>query len=291
MTNDSNINTVKTFECIDPKIDVIFRALFTNEIECLKDLVNSVIHFPIDKEITEIEVLDSHLLPNSIDDKLAIMDIKAKSRDGYQFNIEMQVRNYPSYSERALFYWSRFYTEQLKKEEPYTKLIPTISINILNFKLFKDTNLYHHEFGILEKTRHIALTNHFEMHFLELPKVPKDHRLKLESWLLFLKNPNASYIDALIKENPMIEKANSKLKELSEDESLRLISEARLKANWDYISGMDYAKNEGRAEGKSEGKAEGKAEVILALVNSGLPKDKIAEFLKISLDELQKIIS
>jgi predicted transposase/invertase (TIGR01784 family) len=182
------INTKLIKDTLDPKIDLIFRALFTKETDCLRDLINSVVHFPKEKEFTQIEVLDPHLFPENGDDKFSIMDIKATSRDGYQFNIEMQMTFHPDYIHRALFYWSRFYSEGLKKAETYTKLLPTISIHILNFELFKDSTSYHQEYAILEKQRHTPLTDHFEMHFLELPKVPKEQHEHLVSWLLFLKN-------------------------------------------------------------------------------------------------------
>jgi hypothetical protein len=64
----------------------------------------------------------------------------------------------------------------------------------------------------------------------------KEH---LTAWLLFLQNPEAKYMEALMKENPIIEKAHSKLKELSIEESLHLIAEARLKEQLDHNSDMD----------------------------------------------------
>jgi predicted transposase/invertase (TIGR01784 family) len=214
----------------------------------------------------------------------------------------MQMNPSTAYVRRALFYWSRFYSEQLKSADLYTKLLPTISIHILNFELFKKTSSFHHEFAILEKQRQTLLTDHFEMHFLEIPKVPEGHREHLAAWLLFLQNPEANYMEVLMKENPIIEKAHSKLKELSADESLHLIAEARLKAQWDYNSGMAYARDQGLAEGEARGEAKGKAEGLAKgkaegqklaaekMLQSGMSDVQVASILGLSLSEIQSIL-
>ena len=66
----------------------------------------------------------------------------------------------------------------------------------------------------------------------------------------------------LAKSNPQIRKAVAVVKELSEEEQIRMLAESREKAQWDEYLRMKGAKAEGIAKGKAEGIAEGKAEGI-----------------------------
>jgi predicted transposase/invertase (TIGR01784 family) len=250
-----NVKISETLPTLNPMIDLIFRILFSKEIDCLKDLINKIVFQPKGQEIVHLEILDPHLLPKVNKNKLSVMDIKATTKDGHRFNIEMQNRYHSNYKNRALFYWSQFYTEDLKQKETYNKLIPTISIHILNFNLFKSSH-YHNEFAILNTKDHEPLTDHFQMHFIELLKSPvslKGDKDPLAPWLLFLKNPQANYMEAIMRQNPMIEKANSKLKELSADKRIRALAQAREKAERDYLSDIENALLQGEAKGKAEG--------------------------------------
>ena len=48
-------------------------------------------------------------------------------------------RNNDEMYKRSLFYWAKLYYSQLKKGQKYKELCPVITINILDFNLFKDT--------------------------------------------------------------------------------------------------------------------------------------------------------
>lgn len=48
----------------------------------------------------------------------------------------MQMINVGYFQDRTLYYWSRKFGGQLISGESYSKLKPTISINIMDFNLF-----------------------------------------------------------------------------------------------------------------------------------------------------------
>lgn len=45
------------------------------------------------------------------DDKLGILDIRARKMSGVQTNIEIQIVNQYNMDKRTLFHWSKLYTE------------------------------------------------------------------------------------------------------------------------------------------------------------------------------------
>jgi predicted transposase/invertase (TIGR01784 family) len=103
----------------------------------------------------------------------------------------MQGSPHPFFPERLLFYWSKVYGAGIQKGMKYSGLSRVYSITFLNASLFKDTEDFHTTFLLLDKkTGKILLTDHLEMHILELEKVGKHLsklETKLESWAYFFK--------------------------------------------------------------------------------------------------------
>jgi predicted transposase/invertase (TIGR01784 family) len=179
----------------------------------------------------------------------------------------MQGSPHPFFPERLLFYWSKVYGAGIQKGMKYSGLSRVYSITFLNASLFKNTEDFHTTFLLLDKkTGKILLTDHLEMHILELEKVGK-HLSKLEtnleSWAYFFRevhNLTEEPLQELRSKNPMIEKAIDELEYLSQDDKTRQLYEEQLKAEFDYNSGIYAAFRDGKLEGKQEGILEGRLE-------------------------------
>jgi predicted transposase/invertase (TIGR01784 family) len=89
---------------IDPKVDFAFKYLLGRESTraILIDVLNSVLELKDGHKITEVELLNPFNLQEAPDDKLSILDIKARDQSGRQFNVEMQMLPYPSYEKRIV---------------------------------------------------------------------------------------------------------------------------------------------------------------------------------------------
>ena len=48
----------------------------------------------------------------ALDDKLSILDIRARDQSGRQFNIEMQMLTSPDYAKRILYYACKLHQQQ-----------------------------------------------------------------------------------------------------------------------------------------------------------------------------------
>src|SRR5438105_1703397 len=123
---------------IDPKVDYAFKHLLGRESTrpILIDVIDKVLNPPPGRHIQDIELLNPFNPKEAGDDKLSILDIKARDQSGRQFNIEMQMVAHRYYEKRILYYCAKVYQQQLHEGDDYNKLQPTISISFLNHQLY-----------------------------------------------------------------------------------------------------------------------------------------------------------
>src|SRR5262249_38574015 len=137
-----------------------------------KDLLISLINSIVSEEdqVIDVELLNPYNPRNFRNDKLSILDIKAKSHAGKRYNIEIQISDEADYDKRALYYWAKLYTEQLQKSDDYSVLNKAIGIHILNFTSILSTPTYHNRFQLLEVKSHLHYFKDIELHTIELTK-------------------------------------------------------------------------------------------------------------------------
>ena len=135
-------------ERLNPKTDIAFKKIFG--VEENKDLLISLINSIVSEEdqAADVIILNPYTSANFITDKISILDVKAKGVDGKLFNIEIQLIDEASYDKRALYYWAKLYTKQLKLGENYSDLNKAIGIHMLNFVSIADNEKYHNCFHI-----------------------------------------------------------------------------------------------------------------------------------------------
>ena len=180
---------------LDPKNDYVFKRIFGhigNE-EITKGLLQSIIPDKIDKiELDSNPITEKDLL----DDKVGILDIKAKLNDGnVNCDIEMQVVDQKDIEKRILFYWSKMYIQTLKVGEDYENLKRCIVILITDYDLdkLKEIPEYVTKWKIREeKYSKLVLTNDLELYIISLEKAKNSttNNEELYNWLKFINNPN-----------------------------------------------------------------------------------------------------
>lgn len=271
---------------LDPKVDFVFKKIFGSEKHprILISFLNAVIK-PIDK-ITNVELKETDINKENIEDKFSRLDVKAVTSTGEHINIEIQLKNEFNMIKRSLYYWSRLYSEQLKEGEDYNNLERTICINLLNFKYLK-TEKFHSCYRLKERETNEELTNVQEIHFIEMPKIPKDADISdlLVKWLKFLKDPSSNEVRYIEMSTEEIKEAKTELIRLSNDEKERELYNAREKANKDRASALEKAKG----EGKEEGKIEGKREVAKKSLSQGLDIQTISLITGLTVEEIKDI--
>ncbi len=208
-----------------------------------------------------------------------------------EIDIEIQLSMLNVWADRSLFYLSKIYTEQIEAGQNYTVFKKCVSISILDFTLFQDTNDFYSCFHILEDTRHTLYTDKMEFHILELTKIPKELKEDASDVLLWAKFINAESkeeFDMLAEKNKYINNAYEQLQVISQDKQKQLEYTARMKAVLDYNQGLLEAKQRGLEQGKEQGRKEGIElgiqSLILDNLEEGFSKQKILEKLQKRFD-------
>ena len=275
--------------------DFIFKKVFGkkgNE-SILKDLLEAILKIKIKKIELQAEV---ELERELIDDKTGVLDIEATIDDNTIIDVEMQMRNQYNMKERSLFYWAGLYYTGLKKKEEYKENKRVITINIVNFDMFKE-GPYHEKIELRREYKNILLTNKLEIHFIQLSKFLKEGQeekdKKMWQWLTFICNKNRKEVERVMKENKEIEKANEELEYLTGDDAVRRIAFLREKAERDYITNMSGARKAGlemgREEGRKEGEKEKTIEIAKEMLAKGIEIELIKEITKLTEEELENI--
>jgi len=199
--------------------DQIFKAVFGQEKDYghLINLLNALLEYSGEEEIREIELLNPYTKIESVDDKVSILDIRARDGKGILYNIEMQINPDSSYINRIIYYAARLFSGQMKQGEEYNRLKKTISLTIVDRKnILKGNKNIHNIYYVKNDKTNEKLSDIIEFHFIELKKLKKnsydDLRGRFEKWIYFLKS-DPEEIDKLrekIKDEEGIEMAATK---------------------------------------------------------------------------------
>lgn len=235
--------------------DLYFKKLMgdKNRKNLTLSFLNSILNKDEQEYFTDITFLDKDNEPLTLDGKLSKLDIRADLNDGTQVDIEVQVCPFTLMAQRSLYYWSKMYSEQLGKGIQYQKLQKAITINLLAFDYLKDEQDWHNIYNLLNVKSHNKLTDHIEIHFLELPKFTLKDIRKIrtsEAWIAYFSgNYNSSELEEISMTNPIIKEAVEFENSFLQDKIERRAYEQREKAIKDYYSYMTASKQEGIQEG------------------------------------------
>lgn len=230
-----------------PKIDFAFKEIMMNEHARIGFLSAILKLNPSD--IKETQILNTHLRKIHENDKQGILDVRVLMNNEAEIDIEIQLSELKVWADRSLFYLSKMYVEQIKSGQNYKVFKLCVSINILDFTLFHDTEDFYSCFHLWEDNRHILYTDKMEFHVLELSKLPqkwKDDSNEILLWAKFMNAEQKEEFDMLAAKNPYIESAYEQLQVISQDKMKRLEYEAREKAILDYNQMIYEAEERGK---------------------------------------------
>ena len=283
---------------LNPKNDYVFKRLFGsvgNE-TITKNLLSCILQ----QNITDVQLDCNPILEkNLLDDKVGILDIKAKIDNTTNVDIEMQVTDHKNIEKRILFYLSKMYTKTIKKSQDYSSLEKCIAILITNYNIdiIKNIPKYISKWSIREEEyQKIVLTDVMEIYIIELNKF-KDYKEKsnhnsLNSWIEFIESPEV--VDMSNKE---IQKAKKVLEEISQDEHEQYLAELREKYIMDqkaiedagYDKGLKAGIEQGIEQGIKQGINREKLQIAKKMLNEKINLDTISQITGLSIQELKTL--
>ena len=211
--------------------------------------------------VKETQVLNPFNPKTFITDKRSIIDIKAIAKNDRSFVIEFQVAPSKAFLSRALYYWARAYTAQIKQGDDYEKLLPVVVIIVACFLLCEDLETIRNTFLIMSQDDpDVVLIDDLQFHIMELVKEKIEQLEKMKSplrpWLEFFyygdKKSEEEMKVLLQKGDSAVNEAYDLFLKFNQDEELRQLEEARQQYLYDYNSDINLAKREGLVEGEAK---------------------------------------
>lgn len=283
---------------IKPLNDFIFKKLFGekgNE-DILLSFLNAVLQRTSAEPIEEVEIIENkELTKELIEDKTGIIDVRARTQQGEEIDIEVQLTNQGNMEKRTIFYLSKLYINGIKQGEDYAKLPRVITINLLDFEVLGTKN-YHSSFHFWEdEEKDYMLTDVAEIHFLEYPKFRRQNIRNFEHnpmarWLAFLeKDITEDTLKELVKMEPAIQKAEDKLEYLSSDAETMSIYLAREKSLHDQANMVNTAEQRGMQQGIQQGIQQERKKTAVKLLEAGIDMDTIESITELSRLEIEAL--
>ena len=262
MKQKENKPTKEKTKLLSPKLDIVFQTLF-GEVGSER-ITKKFLEAILDKKLEDVDLSRNIVLRREKPkDKMGILDVLVKINQKEYCNVEMQMIEKDNLIERILYYWSRIYGRNLNSSDDYIELKRTIGILIVNFEIKKLKELgYHSKWQIIEeKERKLVLTEHLELHIIEIPKIYKigknEETEELVKWINFIENPESKKVGEYMKDNEEMKEAKEKLEVMSEDERMQILAELRLKAIRDEKAIKRFAIKQGMEEGMKQGMKQG----------------------------------
>jgi len=106
---------------VKPKIDLAFKKIFSENQDLLKALIAAVLEIET-SDIQEMTIENTKVLPKEINKKFCRFDLKVKMKGRY-VDVEVQLNDQGDFQSRALYYWSRLFSQSLSSGEDYNILL------------------------------------------------------------------------------------------------------------------------------------------------------------------------
>ncbi len=292
--NQKETKTKEKAKLLSPKLDVVFQALF-GEVGSER-ITKKFLEAILDKKLEEVDLSRNIVLRReNPKDKMGILDVLVKINQEEYCNVEMQMVEKDNLIERILYYWSRIYGKNLNGSDDYIELKRTIGVLIVNFEIKKLKELgYHSKWKIIEeKERKLILTEHLELHIIEIPKIynigENEEKEELVKWINFIENPESEKVGEYMKENKEMKEAKEKLEVMSEDEKMQILAELRLKAIRDEKAVERFGYNQGIEKGIEKGIEQGKKETAKKMKEEGLDIELIKKITGLTEEEINSL--
>nr|WP_314780300.1 Rpn family recombination-promoting nuclease/putative transposase [uncultured Treponema sp.] len=277
--------------------DYAFKRVFGVEEnkDVLQDLLECILDIP-PENIADLELLDKEFHKELLSEKLGILDIKLRLKDGTFVDIEIQNNWHFDFPERTLYYWSKMYNENIKQGQDYTKLPKCITINLIG-KSFNKNKRLHNKYLVLEQDTKEPLASKLEIHILNLEKARllkegqyKNNKTKrLLNWLKFIETDNPEVREVLAENSEMMKKANAAISVMEMSPRDKWLYDSRMKYEHDRASCISEGYRQGLERGLDKGAYQKALETAKLMRMHNYPIAEICTISGLSKEEVEAI--
>ncbi len=276
---------------LDPKNDLAFKKVFGAEKHKRIPIsfLNAVFHLSGEKEIIDLEFLNTTQPPAIEARKESIVDVLVQDQRGSKYIVEMQVAKVEGFEKRAQYYAAKTYCAHFGRGKKYQDLKKVIFLAITDYTVFPKKEKYKSNHVILDDHTHEHDLKDFSFTFVELPKFNKTLKnLKTieDRWYYFLKHADESNdINEILSQHPEIKEAYQVLDRYRWTENELQWYEKLIMNTADAQGMLDAAKNEGHKEGYEEGVNT----LARAMLKENMSNDQITKLTGLSEEKLLKL--
>ena len=263
--------------------------------DVLQDLLECILDIP-PENIAGLELLDKEFHKELLSEKLGILDIKLRLKDGTFVDIEIQNNWHFDFPERTLYYWSKMYNENIKQGQDYTKLPKCITINLIG-KGFDKNKRLHNKYLVLEQDTKEPLASKLEIHILNLEKARllkegqyKNNKTKrLLNWLKFIETDNPEVREVLAENSEMMKKANAAISVMEMSPRDKWLYDSRMKYEHDRASCISEGYRQGLERGLDKGAYQKALETAKLMRMHNYPIAEICTISGLTKEEVEAI--
>jgi predicted transposase/invertase (TIGR01784 family) len=276
---------------VKPKLDVVFKLLFVEHPDLLKIFLSDALNMP-EEDFAEIQILNPELLPDSVGEKYARLDIAIKKPDGTKINVELQNIDEHDFKERSVYYCSKMFTRDVFSGEDYVSIPKTICINIVQFPIFEDEDYICTVYPTIQESGKIV-TDKWQIIYFQTPKLPANLSDDLTEWLKFFTiETEKELCDMLTNTHSTgVKKAINIVETMNEEDRYKTIAREREETMFNKALAMGAAMMYEREQGVLEGERNSSFKIARSLLKLGLTPAQIAQSTELSLETIYKIIS
>ena len=203
--------------------DVAFKTFFRKNPNMLKKVISMSLRIK-ESDINNITYLNNELSKDSPEDKLGIVDLLVEINNKKKINIEIQNVEKHNFPERAEFYLSKIYVEDLKRGEDYSLVKEVCGIFFLNY----DDKNYPNFFSVIQNydiinmkcTKNLKTMVVYNLsHIDEIDKYEFSEEEK--DMLRFIKSKNEEELIEMAEKSMTLNEAMEQLRIINADENLR----------------------------------------------------------------------
>ena len=203
--------------------DVAFKTFFRNNPKMLKKVISMSLRIK-ESEINSIIYLNNELSKDSPEDKLGIVDLLVEINNKKKINIEIQNVEKHNFKERAEFYLSKIYVEDLKRGEDYSNVKEVYGIFFLNY----DDKNYPNFFSVIQSYDIInmkctkSLKTMVVYNLSHIDEIDRYNFTEEEKDMLrFIKSKNEEELIDMAEKSMTLNEAMEQLRIINADEKLR----------------------------------------------------------------------
>ncbi len=308
---------------LNPKVDPIFKSLFTQNSEASNAALTAFLSVMLKQNISDVTITQNELPIESERDKQSIFDIACKSQsdeidtENKVLNVEMQgLNDLDSFDNRSEYYVAHLLNHNVRKGMTWRQVPEAMMISVLNF-IYDDTI----DDGFLTYTMRLEdgkglKSARMKIIYLELPKYkdipdePVEKLTTVEKWAKFFLyadcKEKAEYIRKLADSEEGIMCAQTALDSISQSEAEWI----RERDYWDAVmtertireeaeirglkSGMEKGLQQGIQQGIKQGIQQGiqqnRKETAKSFYANGVSIEIIAKSLNMTIEQVQEIV-